>query len=354
MSRGSCEIVRSRAAGRLKAREKRVPRTAARASFRVDPRVALDKNASAMSRHLPSVFVLLPACALGLMFSAHARAQEAENAAVYITASELADEVELIREKMGKPYDESPRLPASGVTLFELYFQAQTLLRKSDELAHELADVERSPLPDVPRTVDAGNILTLVERALVQIRRVRSELGIAEPVVRERRDTAISPTGVFSVILDTNRQLNLLLRETISSADVFEATSVALRYATSILAAGGGGASLPEVPFEDYRRPADVYGLLMECVDVVAEIAPTLGVNVLSLSSRRNIPDDIEPGHVYDVAAILVADLVLLARTRGVERVELELGAPPKHVFPSHAYQRAGVLKAQLERLRER
>ena len=37
----------------------------------------------------------------------------------------------MIREAMGRPYDDSPRLPVSGIVPFELWFHAETLLVKS-------------------------------------------------------------------------------------------------------------------------------------------------------------------------------------------------------------------------------
>ena len=37
----------------------------------------------------------------------------------------MADELEIVRERMGRPYDESPRLPVSAVSELELYVQTR-------------------------------------------------------------------------------------------------------------------------------------------------------------------------------------------------------------------------------------
>ena len=64
--------------------------------------------------------------ALTLAFSVSlAHAQRVDNVDVYVLADQLANEVELIREVIGRPYDDSPRLPVGGVTPAELYLQAQ-------------------------------------------------------------------------------------------------------------------------------------------------------------------------------------------------------------------------------------
>lgn len=278
-------------------------------------------------------------------------AQEIENSDIYVLATELADEVELIREVMGRPYDDSPRLPVSGITLFEVYFHADTLALNSNRLAHELTGAELTlPAPVPTGDVSPADVLPIVERALADIRRVRAELGITEQVEREERGTPIAPTGVFSIILDTNRQLDLLLRDAISPADVSERITFASAYAAGILAAHGGGPPVPEFELEGPARPAFVYRRLLTCMDLVSSIASKSGVDIVTLSSRRNVPDDIEPGHVYTLAQFLVADLVRIAQRLGAEPMKLD-PEMPKHVFPSYSFQRAGVLRTQLEQI---
>lgn len=284
-----------------------------------------------------------------------ASSQTIENRHVYSLANELADEIELIREVMGRPYDDSPRMPVSGVTNFELYFQAQTLLRKSNQLARELGGAEAIDMGPIPSLdVSAADIYELIQQSLENIRSVRRELGITERVPQDPRETPIAPTGIFSVVLDSNRQLNLLLTSTTRSADVYDELNLAIAYTAGILASRGSAANSREQPFDGYKRPADVYSRILECVDIVARIAMRAGIEVVNLSSRRNVPDDVEPGHVYDLANIVVADIVLLAASLNAEPAPTNQSARPTHIFPSHAYERAGFLKEQLELLESR
>jgi hypothetical protein len=82
-------------------------------------------------------------------------------------------------------------------------------------------------------------------------------------------------------------------------------------------------------------------------------VAPQIGVSVLGLSQRRNVPEDIEPGHAYDNARSLVADLSAFADARDVPRMRVSLPAP-KHIFPTEVYALAGILLRQLEELERR
>jgi len=296
-----------------------------------------------------ALLVLLPFGAV------HAQAQARDNAAAYALANQVADELELVRERMGRPYDDSPRLPVSAVSELELYFQTQSLLRKANQLAQELAGAApRSPGPVPSGEVGPGDVYALLDDALAQIRVAAEGIGITERTSFEQRVQAIAPTGVFLVVIDVNRQLNLMLRVPISDAEVFEEISGAITYAAGLLATYPGAAPVPEAPpFDGYKRPADVYRRLTECMDVVIRVAPKVGVEVLGLSARRNIPEDTSPGHAYDIARFLVADLAAIAGARNVPHARVSMPAP-KHVFSTEVYAQAGILLRQLEELERR
>lgn len=282
-------------------------------------------------------------------------AQTIDDAAAYALANQVADELEIVRERMGRPYDESPRLPVSAVSELELYVQTQSLLRKANQLAQELAGAApRSPGPVPSGPVDAGGVYALLEDALAQIRVAAEAIGITDRATFERRVTAISPTGVFLVVIDVNRQLNLMLRVPITDAEVFDEISSAITYAAALLSMYPDVASVPEPPaFDGYKRPADVYRLLTECMDAVIRVGPKVGVQVLGLAQRRNIPEDTEPGHAYDIARFLVADLAAIAGALDAPRARASLPAP-KHIFPTEVYAHAGILLRQLEELERR
>jgi hypothetical protein len=283
------------------------------------------------------------------------QAQTIDNATAYALANQVADELEIVRERMGRPYDDSPRLPVSAVSEIELYFQTQSLLRKTNQLAQELAGAApRAPGPVPSGAIAPGDVYALLEDSLAQIRVAAESIGITERAPFETRVTAIAPTGVFLVVIDINRQLNQMLSVPISNAEVFDEVSSAITYAAALLAMYPGTPPVPEPPpFDGYKRPADVYRLLTECMDVVIRVAPKAGVEVLGLAARRNIPDDTEPGHAYDIARFLVADLSAIAAARDSPRVRPALPAP-KHIFPTEVYAHAGILLRQLQELEER
>lgn len=279
-----------------------------------------------------------------------ADAQPIDNPAVFALASEVAEEVELIREVMGRSFDDSPRLPASNVSQLEVYFQAQTLFRKANQLAQEIAGAPRlaaAPLPEaVPQPADTH---AAILQAREQVRLVKNALGIDTEVAVAPIGSG-SVTGVFMTIIDVNRQLNLLLDTPIGPSDVFEQVSLAVLYCAGILSTYGVNDIPPPEPFDGYKRPGDVYALLLQAIDQISDISRDAGVDVLRLSTSRNIPDDIEPGHVYDIARILVSMLALLTDAVDADDVFPTLEEPLR-IFPTQVYERATILERQLVQL---
>jgi hypothetical protein len=158
------------------------------------------------------------------------------------------------------------------VTELELYFQTQSLLRKANQLAQELAGAApRSPGPVPSGEIDADDVYVLLDDALAQIRVAAEAIGITDRAVFEQRVTSIAATGVFLVVIDTNRQLNQLLRVPIGDAEVFEEISAAITFAAALLATYPGTTAVPEPPPADgYKRPADVYQRLTEWTRVAS------------------------------------------------------------------------------------
>lgn len=302
-------------------------------------------------RTMAATFVLLAAM-LTLRVGA---AQPIDNAAAYALANQIADELELVRERMGRPYDDSPRLPVSDVSELELYFQTQSVLRKANQLAQELAGAAPRAQGPVPSGgIGPADVYALLEDSLAQIRLAADAVGISERAPLATRGPPISATGVLLVVIDVNRQLNVMLRVPITDTEVFDEVSTAVTHAAALLAMRTGQSRLPDPPpFEGYKRPSDVYQRLLECMDAVVRVAPKAGVKVLGLAARRNVPDDVEPGHAYDIARFLVADLAALANALEAPRVRPALPAP-RHIFPTEVYAHAGILLRQLEELERR
>jgi len=262
-------------------------------------------------------------------------------------------ELELLAYEMGQPIRETELLPVADVSGFEVFFQAQTLFRKANTLAQEIAGAERLAPPVLP--VDgttAAYDYSVLQRAMEQIHLVKAELGIDEVVIEPELEENVGATGAFQAIVQANRQLNVLTRQQLVPADVFAEVTLAVIYVSGILELYPGAVTLPDEPaFENGMRPVDVYNRLIDCLRIIRRIADEVGGQVLRLDLRRGV-EEATAADVYDLAKIVVADIGYLAGLLDAPEAFPDLPTPT-HIFPSQVYQRVGILREQLLTLDE-
>ena len=99
--------------------------------------------------------------------SAAAWAEEAEVAPphVYQALRQVAQDVELVREVMGRPKMDAPAWIVDHAEPRHVYYQVQTVFRKIDRLARQLT-VESGELPPAPvGAIEPRHVLRVVEAA---------------------------------------------------------------------------------------------------------------------------------------------------------------------------------------------
>ncbi len=294
--------------------------------------------------------IVPPFLALLLASSAIADREDVAPPDVHARLMVLRAELEKIRFEMGKPLPE-PRLAAvSNVAPREVYFQVSTLFRKSNRLSFEhTREVADPPLP--PRDpILPGDVLIVVDSALDRIARVKAHLGIAEASAALLPDPSKTPTDVLYATLAANRQVNLLLDQPFSPAEVYQQLTLAIGYAARLRSRFPGDRIPDAPPFERGKRPADVMRKLFECFGSIERIAAQSDLSILKLEGE--VQDPTTPSDVYDMATLLVSELVYLW-SQAEDAVPPRPAYYPGRKLPSHVYQRAGLLQQQLSELEE-
>ena len=270
---------------------------------------------------------------------------------VYVLTRLVRSELGLIRLEMGKPeYGRSP-LSVKNAAPHEVFFQALTLFRKVDRLCFEQLR-EHVALPEAPQgDIRPAHVYAVLDTVLDRLRRLKSRLGIVEESKKPARDLTKTPTDVFRSIVEANRQLNVLMEKRFSPSDVYQQVTLAVGYASRLLARFPETTRIPAAPpFERRKRPADVYFRLVDCFGRIRKIAERSGIQLLELNAEGAISEDVAPSDVYDIASLLVSELAYLhSRIKG-SQTPREVFHPGKK-FPAHVYQRAGLLEAQLIQL---
>ena len=123
----------------------------------------------------------------------------------------------------------------TNATPHEVYFQAQTLFRKSNRFAYEHTE-ELKAVPEYPtHEISPADVYEVVNASLSLINHVLDKFKFIEHFKEPLRDPSKTPSDVYSAILEANRQLNLLLDRQFSPLDVYEEVSLAIKYAFNLL-----------------------------------------------------------------------------------------------------------------------
>jgi len=257
-------------------------------------------------------------------------------------------ELELIRSFMGKPHDTRQAIGVEDVEAREVFFQGLTLFRNAEHLAFEQAR-EHAPAPSTPSgEIRPADVYRVVDAALQRVLQVKKALAIEEQLDPPPRDPAKTPADVFRSIVSANRQLNLLRDRPFSPSDVYQEVTIAIGYSARLLAQFPGATRIPGAPpFEPRKQPADVYRRLTGCLDQIGEIARRLNLKVVTLKISEADMARATPSDVHDIASLVVSELAYMHARLPDARPAREVFYPGRK-FPSHVYQRVGILEGQL------
>jgi len=290
--------------------------------------------------------------------AAHADAHEDVDAPdLDVVLERVRAEVELLRFHMGKPENTQGSPTVDDVQPHEGFLQAQNLFRKVNRLARELVGAPRLSPPVAPADhteILIGDIYDPLAASLEQILDIKAKLGITEQVEPPERVPSRDLTSVYRVMVQTNRQLNLMTESTFSAGDVYDQVSLAITYAGGILSAFPDTDPIPGAPpFEAGKSPDDVYRQLSDCLRLNRNIANTVGFELLRYDPRGFRRAEALQSDVYDLATLLVSYISRVATRLDAPEIYPDI-AKPKYVFSSHAYQHVGILRQQLTQILER
>ncbi len=267
---------------------------------------------------------------------------------VYAITMSLRHDLELIRVELDAAQELRPEIDVRHARPREVFFQAQTLYRKAAWLCRQFTG-QRYRVPPAPEvTIAPMHVFGVVRDALEKLACVKNALQITEPTREVSVDNTKTPTDVFKSIVQASRQLNATLEHPFTPRDVFARVQLASEYAVSFLRHFGQDARMPaEPPYESGKRPVHVYTRLVEILGTIRTIAQPAGLQVPEL--HADIHDAIVPSDVYDIASLIVSEMRYFNTFVKVE-VEHQPVSPRRKV-PSHVFQKAGLLEAQIEEL---
>lgn len=261
----------------------------------------------------------------------------------------LNHQIDTLRQFMGKPKIDRTELQVSGAASREVYFQARSMLDNAQRLRFELTHEKAASTAQLTEGIAPADVYHTVDAAIDCIDRVLVHLGVeASPTDELPMEYHADPSDVFCEVVQINRQLNMLLERQVAPSDVFEKVTLGVGYTSRILASFPGATTIPESPeFEPGKYPSDVYARLLECQQRLKRVADISGLQVLQVDVAREQVATAVPNDVHQLASLVVSELAYV-------HSQIPAAQPPRPVyyvgrkFPSHVYQRAGLLERQL------
>ncbi len=234
----------------------------------------------------------------------------------------------------------------------QVFFQAQTLFRKSNTLAQEIAGISRqAPIPAPSGNISTNDVQAILDGTQEQLKHVEDALAIsirASAPALNRRSTS---GDVLHDIVEAGYILNELVSRRADWPSIYDRILQMVSYVGGALSEGNRFPALPV--FECCKMPEDVYQRLLQSMEASRALASSVDLTFMRIESRKRPPHGASTGTVYDLTTTLVSDLGELTLRLEAEDVAFPEYDRPPRVFPSHAYQLAGVLEQQLAMLRK-
>ena len=257
--------------------------------------------------------------------------------------AQLRTNIEALRSAKGDAAVEKAPWPVAYAAPRHLRGAAQTLLLKANRLA-----LETARLPAVEAQQDAADLASL-EAAQGQVGEAMRALGVEAPNA-PLAGTAPPLADILAQMLQASRQLSAMLLEDLNAEDVYDLVDLALVR----LGAVAGGGFPPLAQLAPGTAPADLQQRLLDCLELAQQAAatrnaPALGLNLPAARNRR----DLDLADLYDLAALLLAEVGQLAPPQGSQALPPSPYPRPAPAFPSHVHRLADALAVRLQALAE-
>lgn len=275
---------------------------------------------------------------------------EADAGTIPTLIAAYSRDLERLRRFMGAPRITDFNIGIHSSLTRDLYFQTLTLWQKTDRMLFEISRVRATPPPTPTSELGTQDIQANLREAHGILRQILRDLEVpGEPTTTIGQ--APNQMDIFTVLLDLNRQADLLLERHFAPSDVYMEITLAIGYAARLLARYPEATRIPEEPlFEPNKQPSDVYQSLISCLRRIGRITQTLGFAVLDIDTRQTDMTQITPGDVFVAASLVVSQLDHLYKQLGDGKAPPQAYYPGRK-FPAHNYQRIGILQAQLQQL---
>lgn len=276
--------------------------------------------------------------------------EQIESIHVQQNVGTLIAEVEQIRAVLGKRAPRARTFKLADAEPRQVFVQAQTLFRKCNHLAREVAGVSRQRPDAAPEgEITSAEVFALIDAARDQLNIVREAIGIniaAEvPRLKRRADSA----DVMHDIIEAGYVLNRLIVEQNDWADIYERVTQMIAYLGGALPEATRYPPLPR--HECCKDPQQVYAKLLEAMERLRPLAESVDLSLIKVIPGKQAEGGASTATVYDLTTTMLWDLAELTLRMEIEDAAIPQYDRPARLYPSHVWQLASALHMQIDLL---
>jgi len=301
---------------------------------------------------------------LSLLASSSARAEdelpaELARPAHAITVADIYRQSVAIRQimdqlsfVMGKKRMLHPRLIVENAQPWDVWFQAVAIYNKTSLFAFQYT---RQTYPEIS-SIDANqanleNIWNILHQTLIILYRLQPVLDVRKAITIDMPKSPLTLTDVSKLLIEFNQRINDMGWVQVSPAETYGELTKAIYLAAALLADSPEPQEIPDAPaFERGNTPNQVYRRLLDIMDIINRISERQRIPSIKIRVEDLTTDNIHPSDVNDMTYFIIARLQAFYYLKYQKNKEIE-AYYHGWKFPSHIFQRAGILQRQVQHL---
>lgn len=278
-----------------------------------------------------------------------ARIEGAGLAQVARAVEDLVAEIELLREASGEDAPVVQAEPLDDRAPVHLYVKTLEVLAKVTHVQRRLGMPAGAAVRIPFKTVDAPDVLGLVEHALGEVRRVKAHTGVERDIAPAAPEPAGTPSALYRRLAHASFLLDALRGGAFTSADVHRHALGALDEVALIGGRLGVAVALEPPPAHGAKTPVEVAQQLLRAAFKVVNLQRRLDMDDSRPPAVRL--DHADTARNYDLVNLLLAELARIKWHLGIDAAPPERPAPLPGTGADEAFAVAQSIVAHLDRL---
>ncbi|MBT4836111.1 MAG: hypothetical protein HON94_02065 [Methylococcales bacterium] len=294
---------------------------------------------SYLSKLFCSILLLSVYCSYGLAKDTNIIPADVLTRIIY-----LQQNMDNLRLFMGKPKTSKPWIVTIKVQPRSVYFQAQSLLVKANQLSLEQTGIHIK-IPAIKKTLNirSKDVFETVNLAMGLANNVKYKYKIPTRSTVQPQAESTSSNQVYTALVSANQQINYLLDHPVSSSEVFQTMEEALFYLRAIIEIKLSNTQLADKPvYIRNKTPRDVFFLLFESLKQINILFSSNKLNGINVQLASQVLQQQKPGDVNDLAKVVLSEIKFLYDHFGLQTKYQ--GYYPGRKFPSDVYQQVNWL----------